>query len=151
MIPTFILGLFGVDVPAWLKGPLKWLAYALIVVALLAGIYAWIEHRGETKGAAKVAAKVEKAHAERVAEGKADSAKGQTTVDAIGARVARTDAVTTEIVRSKIAEINNALDATPAAAAGGPPPIVDSVRLGAPIDTLIDRANRAADTADAQP
>ena len=80
-----------------------------------------------------------------------DAAPGNGFGERWEARVARTDAVTTEIVRSKIAEINNALDATPAAAAGGPPPIVDSVRLGAPIDTLIDRANRAADTADAQP
>jgi hypothetical protein len=152
MIPTFILELFGAAAPKWLAGPLKWLADALIVAALLGGIYAFIYHRGSTAGAAKVEAKAEKAHAKTVAEARADERQAQATVDAIGKRVAIADDKTTTLVRSKITEIHDALDSTPGAPAGAaaPPPVFDGGGVRASLNALVDHANGAADAADAE-
>ena len=77
----------------------------------------------------KVEAKAETAHARTVAEARSDSARAQATVDAIGKRVAKADDQTSILVRSKIMEIHDALDATPGAAAGNHAVLVDRVRL----------------------
>jgi len=152
MIPTFFLGLFGAAVPTWLKGPLKWLADALIIAALLGVIYAFIYHRGETAGGAKVQVQAEKAHAKTVAEARTDERQAQATVDAIGRRVAIADDKTTTLVRSKIAEIHNDLDSTPGAAAGSgaPPAVFDTGGVRSHLNDLVGDANRSADTADAE-
>jgi hypothetical protein len=152
MIPTFFLGLLGIGVPKWLAGPLKWLADALIIAALLGGIYALIYHRGSTAGAAKVEAKAEKAHAATVAAARTDERQAQATVDAIGKRVAIADDKTTILVRSKLTEIHDALDSTPGAAAGAvaPPAPFDTAGVRASLNAVVDDANRAADAADAE-
>jgi hypothetical protein len=152
MIPLAILKLFGIAAPAWLKGPLKWLADGLIIAALLGCIYAIIYHRGSTAGAAKVEAKVEKAHAKTVAEARTDERQAQATVDVIGKRVAIADDKTTTLVRSKISEIHDALDATPGGPVGAtvPPPVFDGSGVRASLNAVVDSANRAADAADAE-
>ncbi|HEX7694596.1 MAG TPA: hypothetical protein VF409_08905 [Sphingomonas sp.] len=138
--PRWAAALFGYAVPV------------LGAAALLGGIYGWIERRGERKGAAKVEAKAETAHARTVAEARSDSARAQATVDAIGKRVAKADDQTSILVRSKIMEIHDALDATPGAAAGNDaaaaPFDTDGVR--ASLNALVDGANGAADAADAE-
>lgn len=151
MILLAILKLIGIAAPDWLKGPLKWLADALIVAALLGGAYAFIYHRGEKAGGAKAEAKAEKAHAKTVADARADEHRAQIVVDAIGKRVAKADDQTTTLVRSKISEIHDALDATPGDAPGNASPAVfngDGVR--ASLNAVVDSANRAADAADAE-
>jgi hypothetical protein len=152
MIPLALLKLLGIAAPEWLKGPLKWLADALIVAALLGGVYAFIYHRGSTAGAAKVEAKQAKAHAKTVAEARADERQAQATVDAIGKRVAKADDQTTILVRSKITEIHDALDAMPGAAPGSaaPPAVFDTGGVRNSLNAVVADANRAADAADAE-
>jgi hypothetical protein len=156
MIPLTLLKLFGIAAPEWLKGPFKWLADALIIAALLGGIYAFIYHRGATAGAAKVEAKDAKAAVKTIAEARSDERQAQATVDAIGKRVAVADDKTTALVRSKILEIHDALDTTPVAAPGAagsdaaPAGAFDTGGVRASLNAVVDDANRAADTADAE-
>jgi len=152
MIPLAFLKLFGIAAPDWLKGPLKWLADALIIAALLGGIYAFIYHRGSTAGAAKVEAKQAKAHAATVADARADERQAQATVDAIGKHVAIADDKTTILVRSKITEIHDALDATSGSPIGSPAPAApfDTAGVRASLNAVVADANRAADAADAE-
>ena len=150
MIATALLNIFSLAVPAWLKGPLKWLTDAAILIALLAGVYFLIHHDGEKKGAAMVTAKVEREHAARVVEAQADTMKAQATADAIGATTQHSNALATEFARAQIEELRNATTLPPAPA-GAPAPVVDGVRIDASVNALIDRAGRAAEDADREP
>lgn len=124
------------------------LALAVLAVALAIAV---IFHRGENAGGAKVEAKVEKAHTKAVTDARVDERNIQTTGAAIGADVGRKAGSTTALVATTKTEIHNAIDSTPRAAAGAPPAPVDTRRVSASIDALVDRANRSADAADAQP
>ena len=150
MIASLILPFLGIGIPDWLKGPLKWLADAAVLILLLAGTYFWIHHDGEKKGAATVTAKVERDHAARVVEAQADTAKAQTTADAIGATTRHSNELATQFARAQIEELRNATTLPPAPA-GAPAPVVDGVRIDASLNALIDRAGRAAETADREP
>jgi hypothetical protein len=152
VIPTFILGLFGAAAPKWLSGPLKWLADALIVAALLGGVYAFIYHRGQAAGTAKVKAQAEVAHAKTVTEARSDERQAQVVVDAIGTRAAIADDKTTTLVRSRLTEIHDALDSTPGAVAGSatPPAVFDTGGVRASLNAVVADANRSADDADAE-
>ncbi|CAN5579321.1 hypothetical protein BH10PSE14_BH10PSE14_06970 [soil metagenome] len=123
-----------------------WLA--LIAVAALTLGYCHAERTGEKKGAAKVEAKVEKAHAATIAQAKADTATMQTTTDRIAARAVRIDDATTAYAQTKIGELHAAIDSAPSGPAAAP---VDTARVSASLDDLIAHANGAADAADAQP
>ena len=129
-----------------------WAVPALIVIALIGGTIALIYHKGETAGGAKVEVKAEKAHAKSVAAARADERQAQATVDAIGKSVAIADDKTTILVRSKIKDIHDALDATPGGPAGAavPPPVFDGSGVRASLNAVVDSANRAADAADAE-
>jgi hypothetical protein len=138
--------------PRWAATLFGWAVPFIAVAALLGSIYAIIYHRGSTAGAAKVEARQEKAHAKTVAEARSDEREAQATVDAIGKRVAIADDKTTTLVRSKITEIHDALDATPGGPVGAtvPPPVFDGSGVRASLNAVVDSANRAADAADAE-
>lgn len=129
-----------------------WAVPALVVILLIGGAIALIYHKGSVAGGAKVQVQAEKAHAKTVAEARADERQAQATVDAIGKRVAAADDKTTILVRSRITEIHDALDATPGAAAGSatPPAAFDTAGVRASLNAVVDDANRAADAADAE-
>jgi hypothetical protein len=129
-----------------------WAVPVLVLITATGLAIALIYHKGSTAGAAKVEAKAEKAHAKTVAEARTDERQAQATVDAIGKRVAKADDQTTILVRSKITEIHDALDATPGSPNGGPAPAApfDTVGVRASLNAVIDSANRAADAADAE-
>jgi hypothetical protein len=139
----------------WLKGLslAEKLAGLALFVGLVAGVIGVIYHKGETAGGAKVGVKAEKAHAKTVGEARTDERQAQATVDAIGRRVAIVDEKTTALVRSKLSEIHDALDATPGAAAGNataPAVAFDTVGVRNSLNAVIDDANGAADAADAE-
>lgn len=150
MIATAFLNVFSLAVPGWLKGPVKWLTDAAILLAVLACIYFAIHRDGERKGAAKVTAQAEKQHADRKAEAVADTATAQATVDAIGATTRNSNRLATEFAQAQIKELRDATTLPPAAA-GDPAPVVDGVRIDASLNALIDRAERAAEAADREP
>ncbi len=156
-----LLGAGGVGAALYFIGPVALLKLAkgvpweiwaavLVVVMLTLG-YCHAEKTGETKGAAKVEAKHEKAHTAAVADARADEHAAQATTDRIGARVARTDDATTEYLRNQLEEAHREIDAAHAATATSPAVPVDTARVSASLDALIDRANGAAGAADAAP
>jgi hypothetical protein len=117
-----------------------------IVVAIVL-----IRRGGEATGAAKVTSAAEKVRAKRITEARTDERAATAVTQAIAARAVRIDAQTDAYVQSTIEDLRNALnDATHAA---------DSTALAAaPVDRLrdsinagVDRANRAAEAADAAP
>jgi len=137
----------------WSRGAAKlfsWGAPAVVLIAIVGGGIALIYGKGVSAGGAKVEAKVEKAHAKVVADAKGDGEKAQGITDAIGNRVSRIDDKTTALVRSKITEMHDAIDATPPAPVGAPPALFPADRVSASLNTLIDSANRAAASADAE-
>ena len=139
--------------PRWAAALFGWGAPILAGAALLGGLYALIYHRGEVAGAAKVQARAEKAHAATVAVARHDERQAQAIVDAIGNRVAVADDATTTLVRSRITEIHDALDATPGAVSGNDAAAAvpfDADRVRASLNALVDGANGAADAADAE-
>jgi type III secretory pathway component EscV len=131
----------------FLKG-LPWWVYAIIAAAILLFV---VYHKGETKGAAKVTAKVEKAHQAAVVAAAVDTKAAQAATEQIGADVKRTNAAVTDLVQTKIQEMHNALDAIPPAAAGAALPPAPVERMQQSLNALGDGANRAADAADAEP
>lgn len=145
-----LLGGWATAALAFLKSPPWWVWAILAALVLLLVVYLHAEKAGETKGAAKIEKRDVAAHAKTVAESKADTTKAQTTTDAIGKRMARVDAATTDLVQAKLKEMTDAI-AVPAAPAGDPPARVDTRSLSASVDALVERANGQADAADAQP
>lgn len=132
------------EVPEWVA---RIIVAIVIVLAIVAGV-AMIRRGGETAGAAKVTAKAEKAHAERITEARTDERAATSVTQAIAARTVRIDAQTDAYVQSTIEDLRNALnDASSAAAAAVPAAPVD--RLRDSINAGIDRSNRAAEAADA--
>lgn len=146
----------GWGIPHWAARLFGWAIPILAAIALAGGVVAVIYHKGESAGGAKVEATQAKAHAETIAQARTDERKAQMTVDAIGKHVAAADDETTALVRSKITEIHDVLDATPGAmvdaARGGTGPAIafDTGGLRASLNTLVDGANRAAEAADAE-
>lgn len=149
MIASLALALLGRAVPKWLTSSVAMLIDVAAALALAGGVYLYIDHAGQEKGAAKVTAKVEQQHAARVTEARSDEQHAQAVTDRIGERVKRADDATTTFLRDKIKDLHDAIDATPPAVAGNPPPVLDTDRLSAPVNAVVDRANRAAETADA--
>lgn len=138
--------------PDWAARLFGWVVPALVALAAVGAMIALIYHQGETAGRTKTEVRAEKAHAKTVAAARADERQAQATVDAIGKRVAAEDDQTSILVRTKIREMHDALDATPGTLAGNP-------RSAAPVDTgsvrdhlnaLVVNANRSADAADAE-
>lgn len=153
-----LLGLGGAGAATYFIGPAAILAFAkglpwqvwagVVIAALLTLAYCHAEKTGEKKGATKIEAKVEKQHAQTVAESHADTATMQATTDRIAARTVRIDDATTAFAQAKIGELHAAIDAAPSGPAAAP---VDTGRVSASLDALIERANGSADAADAQP
>jgi hypothetical protein len=138
-LPSWASKLFGIVAPVALIGAALW------------GTYSLIHHAGETAGAAKVTAKAEKQHAAAVKDAQTDERSAQAVTDAIGASVTRSDEKTTELVRSTIEDMHNAIDAVPPAVAGAPLPPAPVDGMRDKLNTLIDGAERAAQAADAEP
>jgi hypothetical protein len=138
--------------PGWAARLFGWVVPVLIALAAVGATIALIYHHGETAGGAKVQVQAEKAHARTVAAARTDERRAQATVDAIGKRVAVADDKTDILVRTKIREMHDALDATPGTLAGNPssavPVDADSVRDQ--LNALIVDADRSADAADAE-
>jgi len=138
--------------PGWVARLFGWAVPVLVTLATVGAMIALIYHQGETTGGAKAEAQAEKAHAKTVAAAHADERHAQGTVDAIGKRVAAADDKSSILVRTKIREMHDALDATPGKLAGNP-------RSAAPFDAggvrdhlnaLVVDADRSADAADAE-
>ena len=141
--------------PGWAARLFGWVVPILIAIAAAGALFALIYHRGETAGGAKVQMQAEAAHARTVAVARADERQAQATVDAIGSRVAVADDQTTTLVRSKIVEIHDALDATSAGAPANGNPAAsaapfDASGVRASLNAVVADANRAADAADAE-
>ena len=138
----------------WLKGLslVEKLGGLLLFAGLVAGVIAVIYHKGETAGTAKVKAQAEAAHSKTITEARSDERQAQVVVDAIGKRAAAADEKTTTLVRSRMTEIHDALDATPTTPAGSPAPAApfDTGGVRASLNAVVDDANRAADAADAE-
>ena len=120
----------------------------MAIVAIVAGV-ALIRRGGETAGAAKVTAKVEKAHAASIVEARADERAAATVTQSIAARTVRIDAATDAYIKTTIEDLRNALAVVPPAADGAALPAAPVDRLRDQINAGIDRANRSADVADA--
>jgi hypothetical protein len=122
----------------------------VILLAIIA-TFVVIRRGGEKAGEAKVTAKVERKHAERVGEARTDERAAAVIADSISRRVSRADDLSTIAVQATIKDLRNALDAVPPAPAGDPIPVAPVDSLRDQLNTGIDRANRAADAADAVP
>lgn len=120
------------------------------LIAIVAGV-ALIRRGGETAGAAKVTVKNERAHSASVAEARTDERSASDTTAAIARSVNRSDALADAYVKSTIKDLRDALDAVPPTVPGVPLPAAPVDRLRDSINAGIDRANRAAEAADAAP
>jgi len=150
VIAVLALRLLGRAAPAWLSKPISIAIDVAIAAAVLAGVYCWIFGRGAAHGAAKVTANVEANHSAAIAAVRHDERSAQASAAAIGSAAAHTNQDATAFAQSKIEDMHHAIDALPNAPAGAAPARVDSRGLSASLDSLIDRANRAADASDAQ-
>jgi hypothetical protein len=151
-MPFLITLALGWKWPGWAARAFAWAMPALALVALTGATIAFVYHRGETAGGANVRAKAERAHARTIAEARGDERRAAAVADAIGHRVAIADDQSAALVRSKITEIHHDLDSTHAvpATGGAAPPVFDAGGVRASLNALIDRANGAADAADAE-
>lgn len=140
----------GAGIPAAWARAAAIAAIVLVAIAAICGGIAMVRRGGEAAGAAKVTAKVEQAHRTAVAEARTDERKAATVTQSIAARTVRIDRQTDAYVQTMIEDLRNALAVPPGAdgAALSAAP-VDRLRDG--INAGIDRANRAADAADAAP
>jgi hypothetical protein len=138
--------------PGWAARLFSWAVPMLVACAAVGAMIALIYHKGETAGEAKVQVQAEKAHANTVATARADERQAQATVDAIGKHVAATDDKTDILVRTKIREMHDALDATPGTLAGNSSSAVafDADGVRDHLNALIVDADRSADAADAE-
>jgi hypothetical protein len=149
----FLISLaLGWQWPGWATRLFGWVIPLLVALAAVGAVIALIYHKGETAGGAKIQVQADKARTKSVAAARGDERQAQTTVDAIGKRVAAADDKTDILVRTKIREMHDALDATPGTLAGNPssavPVDADSVRDH--LNALIVDADRSADAADAE-
>lgn len=138
--------------PGWASRLFGWVVITLIALMAVGAMIALIYRKGEIAGGARVQAQAEKAHAKTIAAARADERQAQATVDAIGKRVAAADDKTDILVRTKIREMHDALDATPGTLAGDPRSAApfDAGSLRDHLNALVVGANRSADTADAE-
>lgn len=134
-----------IPLPSW---AIKAVPFLLAALALLAAIVT-IHHRGEKAGAAKVTTKVEQQHAARIVEARADERAATAAAASTGsAALARADAAIAALKISE-EEMRHAIDTIPPAVPGADLPPAPAGVLAASVNALVDRANRAADTADA--
>lgn len=111
----------------------------VLVGSIVGGIYYAVSRYFEHKGAAPYIA----AHAKTVQDAKADTGAMQAASTRIGAETAAQTAQTTDAVSTAIKDLHHEY----AKSAGAP--VFDLGSLSAPLNDLVDRAWRAADTADA--
>lgn len=116
----------------------------LVVVSALALIIGKI---GRRSGEAKATQQVERQHADRVAEARADERAAAVVSSSISRRVARADDLSTQAVKATIKDLRDAIDTVPPAVAGAPAPAAPVDRLRDTLNADIDRANRAAGAA----
>ena len=138
--------------PGWAARLFGWIVPILVAVAAVGAMIALIYHKGETAGGAKAEVRAEKAHAKTVAVARADERQAQATVDAIGKRVAAANDKTDILVRTKIREMHDALDAMPGTLNGDARSAnaVDADSVRDHLNALVVDANRSADAADAE-
>lgn len=131
----------------------SWAAPILILLAAIGGGVWLIYAKGESAGSAKEQVRVEKAHAKTITEARGDEKAADATAGRIAERVRRVDDTTTDLVRSKITEMHDAIHSAPPAgdAGGTAPAVVDTGRVSASLNDLVSRANGSADAADAVP
>jgi hypothetical protein len=138
--------------PGWAARLFGWVAPVLVAIAAFGAMIALIYHQGETAGRTKTEVRAAKARAKTIAVARADERQAQATVDAIGKHVAAADDKTDILVRTKIREMHDALDATPGTLNGDPrsaaPVVTGSMRDH--LNALIVDADRSADAADAE-
>ncbi|WP_168727461.1 hypothetical protein [Sphingomonas aquatica] len=141
----------GWGLPSWASKAFGYIVPILGAIAVVLGAWAFFASHYEHNGAAKNQAKVEKAHTARVIEARADERAAQATSDAIGRGVARDNAASTEFTRTKVSEIHDVIAKLPPAPAGALPPAAPVGELRDHVNAVVDRANRAAEAADARP
>lgn len=120
----------------------------LVLLAIVAAI-GLIRHSGERAGAAKVEHRVVVDHGARVAEARSDERTAGDVAASIDRRVARADDLSTAAVAATVKDLRDAIDAIPPSAAGAAPPPAPVDSLCDSLNAGIDRANRAAATAEA--
>lgn len=125
-------------------------AIAIGVVALLLGAALFTAHqKGERAGADHVTVQVQRDHAAAVTVARQDERAADDASATIATSVAQQTVASAAVTHHIVENLRHAIQSVPPAAAGDalPPAPVDSLR-----DTLnagIDRANRAADAAEA--
>lgn len=137
--------------PRWAARLFGWVMPLLVVAALSGAVVALIYRRGETAGGTVARAAAETAHVQTITEARSDERHAAAVADAISRRVAIADNQTTTLVRSKMTEIHDDLATPTHARAGGiAPRLFDTGGVRASLNALVDRANGAADAADAE-
>ncbi|WP_066806441.1 hypothetical protein [Sphingomonas asaccharolytica] len=138
--------------PGWAARLFGWIVPVLVAIAAVGAMIGLIYRQGETAGRTRTEARADKARAKTVAVARADERQAQATVDAIGKRVATEDDQTSILVRTKIREMHDALDATPGTVNGDPRSAVpvDAGSVRDHLNALIVDADRSADAADAE-
>jgi len=129
---------------------MTWRRSIIVVLIFLVAVSAlalFIGKIGRRAGEAKVTQQVERQHADRVAEARADERAAAVVSSSISRRVARADDLSTQAVKATIKDLRDAIDTVPPAVAGAPAPAAPVDRLRDTLNADIDRANRAASAA----
>lgn len=135
--------------PGWAATLFGWAVPVLALIALGAGVYAGIYHAGEKTGGAKVTVKAEQQHQQTVADSRHDERAAASSSAAIGAAVVEKNHAATSSAAAAQETIHAQIAALPVAPPGNAMlPAADTGLLDATLDTLVDRANRAAAAAD---
>lgn len=121
---------------------------ALFALAIATGLYV-LYHHGEKAGAAKVEAKVEKAHAAAITDARHDERAAANASATIATSTAQQTIASAAVTHYIVKELHDAIDAVPPAAPGAALPAAPVDSLRASLNTGIAGANRAADAADA--
>jgi hypothetical protein len=135
--------------PRWAAILFGWVSPLLALIGLCAAAYALIYHAGEKTGGAKVTAEVTRQHDQAVADSRQDERAVASTSSAIGTSVAEKNTAASNSATAAQETIHAQISALPSAPLGGVvPSAADTGVLDASLDTLVDRANRAAAAAD---
>jgi hypothetical protein len=149
--PILVKALIERGMKSWLAKAIGWvIPFAIAVLLIWLAFHLFAGHF-EKKGAAANESKHVVAHAAAVEDARQDERKAAGTARAIADATTAKNAQADAAGASAEEKIRHAIQDAPAPAVAGPGPsyrTVDSRMLAAPLDSLVDRANRAAQAPD---
>ena len=122
----------------------------LIVLGILGGAWAMFANHYEKKGVVKTEKRYEKAHTKTVAEARQDEKVIADTGTKIGTNTGVKINEINNFSQKTTEDINHEFTKTPVGSVSTPVAF-DSSAVRSSINAVVDRANRAADSADARP